>query len=124
MVVKKRLFYFEMRIVQTESSVNNFNKPGGERVEVPYPQTSFVGSRHRRAIKNKSMRTDKQKTTVKRPDVRSLKIQPKIRVNRYSNKSVPEIKLCGDWLRNAGFDINERVLVTTMPYLLIIRATE
>lgn len=31
--------------------------------------------------------------------MRSLKIQPKIRVNKYSQKDVPEIRLCGDWLK-------------------------
>ncbi|MGN6294603.1 MAG: type I addiction module toxin, SymE family [Chitinophagaceae bacterium] len=69
------------------------------------------------------MRTSK-KQTIRRPDVRSLKIQPKTRINRYSQKDVPEIRLCGDWLKNHGFDINARVVVTSMPFLLVIQPTE
>lgn len=56
--------------------------------------------------------------------MRSLKIQPKIRVNKYSQKDVPEIRLCGDWLKNHGFAINARVVVTSLPYLLVIQPTE
>jgi toxic protein SymE len=55
--------------------------------------------------------------------VRSLKIQPKRRVNKYSQKDVPEIKLCGDWLKELGFQMGERVKVTSMSSLLIIRPT-
>lgn len=66
------------------------------------------------------MKTNK-KRTVKRPDVRSLKIQPKMRFNRYSRKEVPEIKLCGNWLQNLGFIQGERIIITTMPNLLIIQ---
>jgi len=69
------------------------------------------------------MRTNK-KQPIRRPDVRSLKIQPKTRFNKYSQKDVPEIKLCGDWLQNLGFEIDARVTVTSMPHLLIIRPTE
>lgn len=70
------------------------------------------------------MRNDKQKTSLTRPDVRSLKIQPKIRPGKYRRKEVPEIKLSGDWLRNIGFNQGARVTVTSLPNLLIIRATE
>jgi len=69
------------------------------------------------------MRTGKPKP-IRRPDVRSLKIQPKTRFNKYSQKDVPEIKLCGDWLQNLGFQLGARVTVTSMPNLLIIRTTE
>ncbi len=69
------------------------------------------------------MRTNKR-TTLRRPEVRSLKIQPKTRFNKYSHKDVPEIKLCGDWLRSLGFEQGERVTVTAMPKLLIIRTGE
>jgi hypothetical protein len=61
---------------------------------------------------------------IRRPDVRSLKIQPKTRYNKYSQKDVPEIKLCGDWLLNLGFESGARVTITSMPQLLIIRTTE
>lgn len=70
------------------------------------------------------MRNNKRQTTLRRPEVRSLKIQPKRRVNKYSHKDVPEIKLCGDWLRELGFQMGERVTVTSMSNLLIIRPTE
>ncbi len=68
------------------------------------------------------MRTSKTKT-LRRPDVRSLKIQPKTRFNKYSQRDVPEIKLCGDWLQQLGFESGARVTVTSMPQLLIIRPT-
>ncbi len=68
------------------------------------------------------MRTSKTKT-LRRPDVRSLKIQPKTRFNKYSQRDVPEIKLCGDWLQQLGFESGTRVTVTSMPQLLIIRPT-
>ncbi|MBL7839773.1 MAG: SymE family type I addiction module toxin [Cyclobacteriaceae bacterium] len=70
------------------------------------------------------MRNDKQKSSIRRPNVRSLKIQPKTRFNKYSQKNVPEIKLCGDWLQHLGFQLGARVTVTSMPNLLIIRTTE
>lgn len=66
------------------------------------------------------MRTNKTKSP-RRPDVRSLKIQPKTRFNKYSEKDVPEIKLCGEWLQSLGFEQGARVTVTSMPELLIIR---
>jgi len=67
------------------------------------------------------MRNDKRKT-IRKADVRSLKIQPKRRYN--SRKDVPEIKLCGNWLQELGFEYGARVTITTMPNLLIIRTTE
>lgn len=67
------------------------------------------------------MRNDKRKQTIRRPDVRSLKMQPKTRYNKYSEKDVPQIKLCGDWLQSLGFHINSRITVTSMQNLLIIR---
>jgi hypothetical protein len=62
------------------------------------------------------MRNDKRKT-IRRPDVRSLKIQPKTRFNEYSQKDVPEIKLCGNWLQNLGFQYGTRVTITSTPIL-------
>ena len=44
--------------------------------------------------------------------------------SKYSQKDVPEIKLCGDWLQILGFQLGARVTVTSMPNLLIIRTTE
>jgi len=70
------------------------------------------------------MRTNKRQPKIRRPDVRSLKIQPKTRFNKYDQKQVPELKLCGDWLYNLGFQSGARVIVTSMPNLLIIQTTE
>jgi len=69
------------------------------------------------------MRTNKT-NKIRRPDVRSLKIQPKTRCNKYCQKDVPEIKLSGNWLQAMGFQSGARVMVTYMPELLIIRTTE
>jgi toxic protein SymE len=60
----------------------------------------------------------------KRPEARSLKIQPKTRFNKYSQKDVPEIKLCGEWLEKLGFVYGQRVSITTMHRLLVIRLEE
>jgi toxic protein SymE len=61
-----------------------------------------------------------KKNGFKHPEVRSLKIQPKIRNNRWVNNVSPEIKLCGNWLQELGFNYGRRVVVTTMKELLII----
>ena len=53
-----------------------------------------------------------------------MKIQPKTRFNRYSQIDVPEIKLCGNWLEKLGFVHGQRVLITTMDRLLVIRLEE
>lgn len=69
------------------------------------------------------MQTNKRtkKTGVRRPEVRSLKIQPKYRVDQWRDAKVaPEIKLCGNWLEQLGFQCGKRVIVTTMKELLII----
>ena len=69
------------------------------------------------------MRTSKngKKQVIRRPEVRSLKIQPRFRENAYSTVDVPEIKLCGNWLSQLGFCQGRRVTVTTMNELLIVR---
>ncbi len=69
------------------------------------------------------MRTSKQKS-IRRPEVRSLKIQPHTRFNRWSTTHVPVITLCGNWLQESGFGIDQRVTVTTMKGLLIVRLHE
>jgi hypothetical protein len=69
------------------------------------------------------MQTNKhvKKPGSPRPAVRSLKIQPKYRVDRWRDASVaPEIKLCGTWLEQLGFHCGKRVTVTTMKEILII----
>lgn len=69
------------------------------------------------------MRTPEKKES-KRPEVRSLKIQPIIKFNRWSQTTVPEIKLSGLWLDELGFTPQKRVTITTMNKLLIIRLEE
>jgi toxic protein SymE len=71
------------------------------------------------------MRTHKEKKrTIRRPDVRSLKIQPDLKRNRWSQTTVPVIRLSGLWLDRLGFTPERRVIVTTMNKLLIIRLDE
>lgn len=69
------------------------------------------------------MRTPRKQLN-RRPEVRSLKIQPKRRSNKYSEIDVPEIKLSGSWLEKLGFAHGQRVLITTMDRLLVIRLEE
>lgn len=66
----------------------------------------------------------RNKKNGKRPELRSLKIQPKTRPNKYHYKDVPEIKLCGNWLEKLGFMHGQRVSITAMPGLLVIRLEE
>ena len=69
------------------------------------------------------MQTNKRekKSGANRPAVRSLKIQPKYRVNCWRDSTVaPEIKLCGNWLEQLGFHCGKRVIVTMMKEVLII----
>lgn len=61
--------------------------------------------------------TESQKT-------RSLKIQPQIRQNRLSQKTIPEIKLSGKWLSDLGFIPAHYVTVTAEEKMLIIRLVE
>jgi len=70
------------------------------------------------------MRTPKKKKVSKRPEVRSLKIQPDTRFNECSKTIVPVIRLSGVWLDKLGFVPEQRVTVTTMDKLLIIRLDE
>ncbi|MBX3257401.1 MAG: SymE family type I addiction module toxin [Chitinophagaceae bacterium] len=60
----------------------------------------------------------------RRPDVRSLKLQPDTRFNECSQITIPVIKLSGLWLDRLGFTPERRVIVTTMNKLLIIRLDE
>lgn len=70
------------------------------------------------------MRTPKKRKEASRPAVRSLKIQPNIRFNRWSQTKVPVIRLSGVWLEKLGFNPEQRVSITTMEKLLIIRLEE
>lgn len=69
------------------------------------------------------MRNNKR-TKMENSNVRSLKIQPKTRFNTYSQKDVPEIKLCGNWLQKLGFEHGARVTVTAKQNVLIIRTSK
>ncbi|GAA4808720.1 hypothetical protein GCM10023231_42490 [Olivibacter ginsenosidimutans] len=69
------------------------------------------------------MRTSKKKLS-RQPEVRSLKIQPFIRFNQFSQTTVPVIRLSGHWLEKLGFSPDQRVKVTTMNKLLIISLDE
>lgn len=48
------------------------------------------------------LRTPEKKKVSKRPEVWSLKIQPDIKFNRWSNTTVPVIRLSGIWLEKLG----------------------
>jgi len=70
------------------------------------------------------MRTPRKQYGLKRPEARSLKIQPIHRLNRWSRSIVPEIKLCGNWLANLGFKAESRVIVHASKELIVIRPQE
>lgn len=70
------------------------------------------------------MRTPRKQNGLKRPEARSLKIQPIHRLNRWSRSIVPEIKLCGNWLENLGFKPKSRVIVHASKELIVIRPQE
>jgi len=62
------------------------------------------------------------------PTVRYLKLQPFYRQSQAnciykSYKKVPELRLCGNWLEEAGFLPENYVSVTVMDKLLVIRST-
>ncbi|HEX7845884.1 MAG TPA: SymE family type I addiction module toxin [Chitinophagaceae bacterium] len=55
------------------------------------------------------------------PESRRLKVQPVFREkpdDLYYN--IPSIQLCGEWLKNAGFDYSQYVRVIALNQLLII----
>jgi len=64
------------------------------------------------------------KRKPKRPEARSLKIQPIYRFNRWSTSIVPEIKLCGKWLEQLGFEARSRVTIHASKELIVIRPQE
>ena len=59
------------------------------------------------------------------PTVRYLKLQPLYRQSQTDcgHKKVPELRLCGNWLEQAGFLPENYVSVTVMDGLLVIRST-
>jgi uncharacterized membrane protein len=72
----------------------------------------------------KIMRTPENKKTKQPLATRSLKIQPDIKFNRWSQTTVPVIRLTGVWLNRLGFNPYQRVTITTKNKLLIIRLDE
>jgi toxic protein SymE len=52
---------------------------------------------------------------------RKLKVYPKHRQLAHSQKFVPELRLCGQWLERSGFRIGERVQVTIKDQEIIIK---
>ena len=71
-------------------------------------------------IEEKSVTLRAQESTV-----RYLKLQPIYRFSRTgcSHKKVPELRVCGNWLEEAGFLPEHYVSVTVMDGLLLIRST-
>ncbi|RKE45592.1 SymE family type I addiction module toxin [Sphingobacterium detergens] len=69
------------------------------------------------------MRTLKKQIST-RPEVRSLKIQPTIKFNRWCQTRVPVIRLSSLWLEKLGFTPEKRVSVMTMDKLLFIKLEE
>ena len=66
--------------------------------------SSLVCGHHSPAIfKIKLISTSKRKKQPKRPEVRSLKVQPKYRFNKWSNRVVPALILGGKWWEASGF---------------------
>mgnify|MGYP006134146961 CR=1 FL=1 len=61
--------------------------------------------------------------TKKNTKTRSLKIQSRYRMAKYTKKisTVPELKLCGKWLAELGFTEENRVSVHTSKGLIIIQ---
>jgi toxic protein SymE len=62
---------------------------------------------------------------VEEPRVRYLKLQPFYRQSQrdYGYKTVPELRLCGNWLEEVGFSPEKYISVTVMDGLLVIRST-
>lgn len=101
------------------------NIPGREQVKVLYISKSLGRTQHCQETIFKTMRATKKKAnTPRRPDVRSIKISEQLRINEWSRTTVPFIRLSGVWLENLGFKPYERVTITTMEKLLIIRLDE
>jgi hypothetical protein len=55
------------------------------------------------------------------PESRRLKVQPEFRETfSKPQQIVPVIRLCGNWLQQAGFDYNSHVRIITLHQLLIV----
>ena len=71
---------------------------------------------------HKAMKKTKTQSP-KRPESRVLKIQPFYR-NSFKNRIVPEIRLCGVWLKQLGFEEESRVVIHASKELIVIRPQE
>ncbi len=116
----KQIYY--AKVNNTTSSPPSQSKNGGKAIQFHH-STRKRTKRKYRTSKLKVMPAPKKQSN-RRPEIRSLKIQPKRRINKYSEIDVPEIKLCGSWLEKLGFVYGQRVLITTMDRLLVIRLEE
>lgn len=54
--------------------------------------------------------------------IRELSICSKYR--GFSSKPVPELRVVGEWFRQLGFDIGDKVTITTRERLLIIQPVQ
>jgi toxic protein SymE len=62
-----------------------------------------------------------QKKLPKPKNERTLKIYPHYRTFGYDAKIVPEIRLCGKWLKQFGFDPDKWIKIIGSEKQLIIR---
>lgn len=53
-------------------------------------------------------------------ETRNLKIQQRYRLSNNRYKTVPEIKLCGNWLEHSGFCIGDKVVVVNLQNGVIV----
>jgi toxic protein SymE len=114
----------------------------GARVRVPYsPWEVFLFVSHHRQTLNlicmrntniykaKNQQEEKKtpkkvaakKETATKSNLRKLTVYSKFQNHKYESKIVPEIRLCGEWLRELGFEDGEMVTVSTFPEMLIIK---
>lgn len=63
----------------------------------------------------------KEKKEIIQPELRNLKIQPKIVCNSSSRTYVPSILLKGVWLEKMGFEAYKRVQVIVAEKTIIIQ---
>ena len=83
-------------------------------------------STFKKVIRKQEITEESVTLRAEEPRVRYLKLQPfyrQPRIKSYRSKIVPELRLCGNWLENAGFSPKNYVSVTIMDGLLVIRST-
>jgi len=91
---------------------------------------NFTEEKKQEATYKKVIRPQQDEISIllkrEEPRVRYLKLYPFYREAKFTSKRkiVPELRLCGNWLENAGFSPTDYVSVTVMDKLLIIRSIE